>query len=224
MKIIGHRGAKGLAPENTVAGLRKGLEHHVDELEFDLRVTKDKIPVLHHDKDLADPAGNRLAIAKHTYKELKAHKPDLATFDEILEVIGRKVPLYVEVKPEVPVKPVVTVIKKHLKKGWKPEDFRLASFSQHTLLELHEQLPQIQKVVLERWSGVRATRRARQLGTKDIIMKRRWLWWGLILMLAGSGYKLGTYTINNPRQAKRWQRFGLKSVVTDFPDRFKKSK
>src|SRR3954462_12852910 len=98
MKIIGHRGARGLAPENTIAALQKGLDHHVDELEFDLRVTKDGIVILHHDPYLTDPNGQRLMIAQQTYTDLLLHKPDIPTFEKVLEALMHTVPLYIEVK------------------------------------------------------------------------------------------------------------------------------
>lgn len=220
MKIIGHRGARGLAPENTIAGLQKGLEHHADELEFDLRVTKDNIVILHHDSYLKDPNGDKLAIGKHTYNELKTHKPDLAAFDEVLSIIGRTAPLYVEVKPDEPVKPIVKIIKSYLKKDWRTNNFLLGSKSQKTLLELHKALPDIQKIVIEPWSGVRAVRRARQVNTRLLSMHRLCLWRGFISAMSRSGWQLYAYTLNNPAKAKRWARYGLYAVVTDYPDRF----
>lgn len=222
MKIIGHRGARGLAPENTLASLHKALEHHVDMLEFDLRVTKDGVVILHHDRFMIYAGGRRCVIAKTTYKELLAHKPDLATFEEVLEQIGHPVTLYPEVKRGEPTAPIIKIIKSHLEKGWRPEHFRLASFSQPILLELQASLPDITKTVLETWSGVRATYRARQLGSNHILMNQRWLWWGFIRGMSRRGYKLGAYTINNPAQAKRWEKYGLRAVVTDYPDRFEK--
>lgn len=222
MKIVGHRGARGLAPENTIAALQKGLEHHVDELEFDLRVTSDNVVVLSHDPELHDASGNALEIANHTYKELRAHKPDLATFEEVLDTVGHQVPLYVEVKSKVPISPIVASIEKSLANGWALEDFMLASFSQRTLRGLHIALPGIEKIVIERWSGVRASWRARQVGTKRLSMNQRWLWWGFIASVHRSGYELYAYTLNNPAKARKWAEHGLAGVVTDFPDRYEK--
>jgi glycerophosphoryl diester phosphodiesterase len=220
MKIIGHRGARGLAPENTIAGLRKGLEHHVDMLEFDLHVTKDGTVVLHHDEDLRDPAGRRLKITDHAYAELHEHKPDLPTLEEVLETINHPVPLYIEVKRDVPVKPIVKIINKYLAKGWKTGYFLLGSKSQETLLELHAALPAIEKIVIEPWSGVRAHRRANQIGAKIVAMNQRWLWWGFIRGFKNSDKQLFAYTLNNPVKAKRWAKWGLAGVITDYPDRF----
>jgi glycerophosphoryl diester phosphodiesterase len=222
MKIIGHRGARGLAPENTIAALQKGLEHHVDILEFDLRVTKDGVAILHHDADLTDPGGNTLMIAKTDYELLKSHKPDLATFQEVLDEIGRSVPLYVEVKPGEPVAPIVKIIKAYLKKGWRGDNLLLASKSQEILRELHRELPQIPNIVIEPWSGVRAHRRARQINATIIAMNQRWLWWGFIRGFKRSRYQLYAYPLNDPVKAKRWARWGLGGVITDYPDRFEK--
>lgn len=223
MKVIGHRGARGLAPENTIAGLQKGLEHHVDELEFDLRVTKDNVVVLSHDPELHDPSGNTLEIATHTYDELKTHKPDLTTFEEVLDYVNAKCHLYVEVKPKVLTAPITRIIRQYLKGGtYTPSDFSLASFSQKTLRELHREFPEVQCIVIERWSGVRARLRAQEIGTKVLCMNQRWLWWGFIAGMRRSGYELYAYTLNNPQKGLRWAKHGLAGVVTDFPDRYEK--
>jgi glycerophosphoryl diester phosphodiesterase len=222
MKIVGHRGARGLAPENTIASLQKALEHHADQLEFDLRVTKDGVVILHHDPVLRDFSDTPFRINEHTYKELLEHKPDLATFENVLTTIGHQVPLYVEVKPRVSTKPIIKILKERLADKWKPEYFLLGSKSQKTLLELHAALPEIQKIVIEPWSGVRATYRAKQVDTQLLAMNRLWLWPGFISPIARRGWKLYAYTLNDPKKAARWQKYGLYGVVTDYPDRFEK--
>jgi len=222
MKIIGHRGARGLAPENTVVSLQKALQHGVDEVEFDVRVTKDNIAVLHHDPALSDQAGNHLLIKDHPYIELKQHKPDLATLDEAFIAIGCKIPMLIELKPNEPTEPVVAIIKTQLAKKCKPSHILLGSFSQQTLMELHEALPEIQKVVIERWSGIRAVRRAKAVGTKRINMSNKWLWWGFIRSMKRGGWELYPYTLNTTGKADRWAKYGIVGVITDFPDRFEK--
>lgn len=223
MKIIGHRGARGLAPENTLASLRKGLEHHLDMIEFDVRATKDGIPVLHHDAVMRGGDGQKLAIREHTFEELKDHFPDLAKLRQALDLIGARVVAYIEVKEGEPTKLITKVIKSYLDGGkYSAKGLRLASKSQRTLRELHEALPEVPVIVIERWSGVRAHRRAKELGAKEIAMNQRWLWWGFIRGFKNSDYKLYAYTLNDPAKARRWAKWGLAGVVTDYPDRFEK--
>ncbi len=222
MKIIGHRGARGLAPENTLASLKKALEYHVDELEFDLRVTKDSMVVLHHNSYLTDPTGERHVIASRTYDELLKHKSDLATFEDVLQIIGHPVTLHVEVKRNVPVEPIIKIFKKYLGNGWEPDYFLLGSKSQKTLLQLHAALPDIKKVVIEPWSGIRATYRARRLDTVLLSMNQLFLWRGFISAMDSRGYQLAAYPLNDPLKAKRWAGHGLYGAITDYPDRFEK--
>jgi glycerophosphoryl diester phosphodiesterase len=49
LQVIGHRGAAGLAPENTLAAFRKALALRVDGLEMDVLLTADGEVVVHHD-------------------------------------------------------------------------------------------------------------------------------------------------------------------------------
>ncbi|MBI2592152.1 glycerophosphodiester phosphodiesterase [Candidatus Saccharibacteria bacterium] len=218
MKIIGHRGARGLAPENTIAGIQKALEYHVDIIEFDVRVTKDGIPILHHNPQLVDQSGNKLSVSGHTYSELKEHKDDLAMLDEALSVVHGRAPIYVEVKTKVRVAPIVEVLRKY------KHPYLLASKSQKTLLKLHAAMPKVAKIVIESWSGVRAVYRAKQVDTKFIAMNQLFLWSGFIRSMRHRGYELYAYTLNNPKRARYWTRYGLAGVVTDFPDRFQNKK
>lgn len=81
VEVQGHRGARGLAPENTLPGFARALEIGVDVLELDVAVTADGVVVASHDPQL-DPALTRgpdgqwirehdLLISRMTYAELK---------------------------------------------------------------------------------------------------------------------------------------------------------
>jgi glycerophosphoryl diester phosphodiesterase len=52
MDVQGHRGARGLLPENTLPAFQRALELGVDTLELDCGVTKDGVVVVHHDRRL----------------------------------------------------------------------------------------------------------------------------------------------------------------------------
>jgi glycerophosphoryl diester phosphodiesterase len=56
--LQGHRGARGLAPENTLAGFRAALAIGVTTLELDLGITRDGVLVIYHDQRL-NPALTR---------------------------------------------------------------------------------------------------------------------------------------------------------------------
>lgn len=220
MKIIGHRGAKGLAPENTLASLHKALEHHVDAIEFDVRVTKDQTVVLHHNPDIVDASGNSLLIADSTYDELLHHKPDLATLQTIFAEIPKNTQLVIEVKPHETLQPIVREVQRAVNAGWQPSALAFASFSFTILRHLHHTFPDIAMIVNERWSGVRAHHRAKRVAATRVTMNQRWLWSGFIRSVRHGNIELVAYTVNDPKKAKRWATYGLAGVVTDYPDRF----
>lgn len=81
--LQGHRGARGLAPENTLAGFEKALRVGVSTLELDLALTRDGVVVVHHDARLSPeltrgPDGEYLsevgpAIRTLTFEELRRY-------------------------------------------------------------------------------------------------------------------------------------------------------
>jgi len=74
MYIQAHRGASGLAPENTMAAFRKGMESGVDCLELDVRLTKDKVPVVCHDAHINRVSnGGKQFVSDLTYEELSTY-------------------------------------------------------------------------------------------------------------------------------------------------------
>jgi len=52
-RVIGHRGACGYAPENTLVSLREAARRGVQWVEFDVMLSRDQVPILFHDEDLA---------------------------------------------------------------------------------------------------------------------------------------------------------------------------
>ena len=223
MIIIGHRGAKNLTPENTLASIQKALDCKVDAIELDVRVTKDEVCVLHHDSFIIKDLEHEYWISHHTIAQLKKIKPDLATLDEAIKLVKHRIPIMVEVKPSVPIEPVVKSLAAYFQHGWKPKDFMFGSFDYSILMALKRTLPQAPIIVTERWSAIRAVRRARKLNTKHICLLQSFLWSGLILVLSRRGYRVYAYPLNNPAKARKWTKYGLAGVITDSPDLFSKS-
>jgi glycerophosphoryl diester phosphodiesterase len=215
MNIIGHRGARGLAPENTLASIQKALDCGVDEVEVDVRITRDGVPVLSHDR-LIVVESKPLLISSHALAELRTSMPELATLEEAIAAVKGRAVLRIEIKHGEPVGPVADVIM-HLDR---PAKLRIGSKSQRVLRESHALLPDIPKVVIEPWSGVRAHFRARQIGTKHLSMRAWWLWRGFLRSMHRRGYQIDPYTMNDPRKVAKWAPY-ISGIVTDYPDRFK---
>lgn len=219
MQIIGHRGAKGLAPENTLASFAKALECGVDAIELDVHLTSDGKLAVIHDPVLALEDGREFSVGRHTYQALQALQPDLTTLAEAIRAINRRVPIVIEVKESISAKPVIACVRGFLDKGWQLSDFEFCSFEQPPLVALRKAFPDAELIVNETWASIRACWRARQLHSRRISLEDKWLWRGFLQGMQRRGWNVSSYTINDPARAEKWRPY-LYALYTDRPDLF----
>lgn len=99
--IIGHRGAKGIAPENSLYGFKKAIELGIDGIELDVHLTKDGKLIVIHDMDLQRLVGLRISIKQLTFKELKEY--DISKFftknqEKIMEKLPEEKKYFLELR------------------------------------------------------------------------------------------------------------------------------
>lgn len=70
--VIGHRGARSLAPENTLGGIRTAAACKADYIEVDVRLTKDGALVLMHDESVDRTTSGSGKVEDLTLDEIKA--------------------------------------------------------------------------------------------------------------------------------------------------------
>ena len=70
--VVGHRGESAFAPENTLESLRRAVSLGVDAIEFDLRLTRDGLAVVHHDPTVDRTTNGHGPVATKTLAELRA--------------------------------------------------------------------------------------------------------------------------------------------------------
>ena len=115
LDVQGHRGARGLFPENTIEGFKRTIELDISTLELDLVITKDHIPIVYHDfyinpnlclDENGDSINNKKSdlIYDYTLREIKQYdcgslNPDIKRFPEPprINIPGEKIPTLYEV-------------------------------------------------------------------------------------------------------------------------------
>ena len=101
VQIQGHRGARGVLPENTLAAFKYIIENNIDVLELDLQITKDNEIVIYHDKSINTEIcdGVSKPIKTLTLKEIKEYdcgsKKNIK-FPNQEPVPGEKIPTFIE--------------------------------------------------------------------------------------------------------------------------------
>ncbi len=102
-----HRGLhnnESKAPENSLAAFKKAVEAGYG-IEMDVQLTKDKVPVVFHDFTLKRICGKEGKVCDYPFQELKEFKlcgseERIPAFEQVLNLVGGKVPLIVELKVE----------------------------------------------------------------------------------------------------------------------------
>lgn len=114
--VEGHRGYCAKYPENTLISFERAIDLGVDAIEFDVWLTKDKVPVLMHDGNAARTCGVKAELREMTLQEVKRLEPaykdkfgdefagrgvTVPTLEELLQVCSQRRPdmiLGVEIK------------------------------------------------------------------------------------------------------------------------------
>lgn len=87
--VVGHRGAMGHAPENTMISFDQALGLGADMLEFDVRLTKDGVPVVVHDANLDRTSNRSFNVADLSVADIT--QLDAGSWFD-LRFIGEKIP------------------------------------------------------------------------------------------------------------------------------------
>lgn len=224
MLVIGHRGAAGLAPENTLAGLRAGYEAGADVLEFDIRITKDGIPILIHDASLRRTHDQWITVAHYDLEYLRRHTVDhpskIATLEEIMNEFFGKVILNIEMKQRKSASDIIKLIEsKYIKKESDWNHVVLSSFKVDELKRARNYSSNIRLWMLHDRNPFLFISYAKKLGLDGVGFHRPHLH-PLALRIARR-YKLFSYvfTVNRPEAAILAARQKIAGVVTDYPDR-----
>ncbi|HKI74218.1 MAG TPA: glycerophosphodiester phosphodiesterase, partial [Pseudomonadales bacterium] len=99
--VIGHRGARAHAPENTLASFRKASELGADMWELDVWLTGDGHCVVSHDENLFRVAGLDRAISTMEVADITALDAGIPTFGQVVDLaVELGAGLYVELKGE----------------------------------------------------------------------------------------------------------------------------
>jgi glycerophosphoryl diester phosphodiesterase len=101
--IIGHRGAAGLAAENSLRAFQAAIESGADGVELDVHLTSDKVPIVLHDATLGRVTSGHGAVAQHSFAAIKGFS--LAGCDDAIpsldDVLGLLAPTTLIVNVEI---------------------------------------------------------------------------------------------------------------------------
>lgn len=213
-KIIGHRGACGYCPENTLASFEKAISLGVKWVELDVRFSRDQIPMVIHDRSLSRTTPMK-GWVDFTSSDVLRSK-GVSRLDEILDLLdGSGVRCYVEIKKagrENLEQLGSLVANARL-------DHAISSFDHSYLNAIHQHFPKIALQALFETPPARLPRFIEQLCPFELGVAFRRLDEKAAEKMMRWDYGVCAYTVNDPVDMLRAKRWGLSGVFTDFPDR-----
>ncbi len=218
VKVIGHRGARGLEPENTLRSFRSAMELGVDALECDVRMTRDYHAVLMHDESVARTTNGTGLVAELTLADIRAldagHGERVPTLEELLEVVRGACELNIELKDPLALSPVLEIVTR-----WGVRDsVHLTSFD----LALHQTLRQADQTVrTELIFGdppPDAIERALAVGACRVSCHLRHLGRQLVADAHVHGLQVIAYPPNTAEEMRVALSYGVDLICTDRPD------
>lgn len=223
MLKIGHRGAKGHVPENTLASFRKALDMGMDAVELDVHVCATGELVVIHDFTVDRTTNGSGEVHKMTLAELKhlvvEGRYDIPTLAEVMTLCKGKCRVNIEMKGRHTALPVSEFLDRLVKVGWNYEDIIVSSFQREELQIMSETNENIHLGILTQASVTQAWEWAEEFKAKALHPHFSLLTESNVKKARQAGYKVYTWTVNEPEDIVRVKAYGVDGIITDYPER-----
>jgi glycerophosphoryl diester phosphodiesterase len=231
-RLIGHRGAKASAPENTLAGIRQARREGATWVEFDVKLTADGHAILMHDDTLDRTTDGTGPVRAKRLDELRTFDAGvrfgaawrgerIPTLAEALAVLAElDMGFNLEVKPcagreQETAEVAVDIVHQH----WGASRPRpvISSFQEASLIAARDRAPALPRGYLvdelaDRWADD-----VQRLGCSTVHVGWRKLTKAQVAAVKQAGFPLLVWTVNEPARARKLLAWGADAVISDAP-------
>jgi glycerophosphoryl diester phosphodiesterase len=215
--IIGHRGAAGLRPENTLPSFAHAVELGVQAVELDVHVVEGELVVIHDDslERTTDGSGRVADCSLAELKRLDAGAgAAVPLLREVFELLPATVGINVELKGAGAAAALAEFLRQHGKR-----DLLVSSFDHDALCDFHSACMDVPVAPLfGRWRG-NVWQVAQDLGAWSINLSLRIATGQRIAEAHRRGYRVLVYTVNDVDVAHQLVESGVDGIFTDHPER-----
>jgi glycerophosphoryl diester phosphodiesterase len=225
--VVAHRGASVEQPENTIAAFEAAIDAGADAVEFDVRLTRDGVPVVIHDPDVSRTTHRRGLVAELTAGEIRTL--GVPTLDEALACLGGRAAADIELKNEwyelgfvEEGAPALEPVLHALDRSAFPGPVLLSSFDPATMRRSRELRPEVPTGLLTRAETDVAS--ALEAATDDdhpwvlpFVAQVLDAGASLVDEVHEAGLRLGTWIADDPGMARTLFSWGVDAVATNDP-------
>jgi len=230
MRLIAHRGASGLAPENTLAAFRLALELGAQAVEFDVHQAADKELVVIHDEDLRRTAGRGEHIRDLSWQELcrfdvgswfdrRFSAERVPRLDEVLDLVGGKAEVHLEIKRGSSRYPGIEArIVELLRRRRALKNCLVSSFDHQALTAVRDLEPRVRLGYLLGETPLEtAWQETKGLKAESLHLSRRQVSAARVSACHRRHLKILVYTVDDAAEARRLEGLGVDGIFSNFP-------
>ena len=223
---IGHRGAMGHEPENTLASIKKAIDLGADGFEIDVFKCLSGEIVLFHDKHLDKLTNCEGLVEKKSLTDLKklsvlGTENKIPTLEEVLNIINKQIFLNIELKGKNTAKASLELVEKFInQKKISSQNILFSSFNWNELEKLRELNSDVKIALITENDPLLAIETAKKLKAFAINPNYKDLNKKNIKIIHNNDFKIYTWTVNNKRDISKMKSLKVDGIITDFPDRF----
>lgn len=227
MRVYGHRGARGHAPENTLAGIDAAVRLGARWVEVDVQLCAG-VPVLLHDRTLDRTTSGHGPIAACTLEMLGLldagggqRVPTLRdALDHLWTATAGDCGINVELKTEAGASAVADDLHQAMTTGpWRAEQLLVSSFDHHELARMRDLLPTVPRAALYAGVPLDYAAAATELGAVAVHVSTEFMPPAFVSDARARSLAIAVYTVNDTDALASLQAMGIDGVFTDFPER-----
>ena len=214
---IGHRGARAYEPENTLSSFKRALELGVDAVELDVRKTKDNEIVVIHNSDVNKTTNGNGSVGDFTLEQIKKFVTEkgehIPTLEEVLDALGKRVKILVELKEPGLEEKVLNLIRRKGLIG----KVLIISFNEDVLRKVRDLDDKVTLglVYVRHKNPIQS---ALEMKAEYLLPLYRFTHSANITKAHEKGLKVIVWTINTKEEALEYKKKGVDGIATDRPD------
>ena len=217
-KIIAHRGVTRNDQENTLPAYHQAFSEGADGLEIDVRLSKDKKPIIFHDEDTSRLFKKNLEIKNTTFFELEAlgnNENRIPLLDEVLDFLPQNKECFIEIKSDADTVPFLDKLRIEKK------NITFLSFDKNVVLALKKRFPNklvfqsFHMLQIERY-GIKKILEFYKNGNSDgLSIDIRGLSNKTIDKILEKKIDLIIWTLNSMERLKELSKKNIRAIITD---------
>lgn len=222
--VIGHRGAAGYEPENTVSSFARAIEMGVDMIELDVHLSRDGELVVIHDDTVdrtTDGTGRVGEMDLTGIRLLDAGRGErIPTLDEAFKLILGKCSINIELKGGGTAQPVLDFLDERVASLEQRTDrILISSFDPDMLLYVRDKTHKYALGILVKDEPYGAEEFGKEIGAYSVHPEHLYLAVDFVKESHERDLRVYPWTVNDPGDIARMKELGVDGIITDYPDR-----